>query len=268
MYSVQVVPEPKSTAKSKAEPEPEPEPERLSDFEIARRARMEAVKNALVGFGIKETQEELLEKQRRVDEERQKRREEKLRKRMEQAENAEPLRRSLRTRRQPPQLVDTSEIDAAATKEERFARVPSTPSTSSTPKANVWRRKVRYTPAPRKEDMWRVRVAAGDDWVERMRDYLATVEKISETNTSRVMRQVRLMVSGRGIMNPNDSRGIFMHKRKLQVDDNVNELLDLAEEFFDTYGPDYGNGWLVNHPLKKLANFQSYLAMNSEYPET
>ena len=96
-----------------------------------------------------------------------------------------------------------------------------------------------------------------------MQDYLAKVEEISSTNTQRVMRQVKLMVSGRGIVNPNDHRGVFMENRKLHVDDDVSELLNIADDFFEKYGPDYGNGWLVTQPLKKLANFQNYLIHNT-----
>ena len=266
LASGETLPKPKPEAKLEAKPkvvkpEPEPEPERLSDFEIARRARVEAVKKALLGFGITETPEEVQEKQRTIDEERQKRSEEKKRKRMEQQANAEPPRRSLRTRHQPPDFVDANVIETAAAREEGYARVPKTTATSNA-EGRVWRRKVRYMPAPPKENMWRVRERAGENWMESLRDYLLEHEELSATNISRVMRQVELMASGRGIANPNDYRGVFMRNRELQVDDDVNELLGLAEEFFDTYGPDYGNGWLVNHPLKKLANFQSHLANN------
>jgi hypothetical protein len=81
----------------------------------------------------------------------------------------------------------------------------------------------------------------------------------SATNVERVMAQVRKLASGNGVDHPR-SDATFMRGRPLDLASNVPSLIDEAWEWLNEYGADLGNGWLLNHPLKKVHIYQQHLA--------
>ena len=84
--------------------------------------------------------------------------------------------------------------------------------------------------------------------------------KNSEANARSVLRQARLLVGGAGVAHRyNDAAPVFARGRKLTLGSNFTSLLDEAWEWENTYGEDYGHGWLLRHPIKKLMLFQEHV---------
>ena len=102
--------------------------------------------------------------------------------------------------------------------------------------------------------------------MEEFEEFLRTVPHgrkgvpISPANARTVVRQVKLMVSGAGVGYHHWPSHIFWRKGEpVTLHEDFDELKDEAIEMENRYGRDLGNGWLLNHPLQKLQNFQNYL---------
>ena len=107
---------------------------------------------------------------------------------------------------------------------------------------------------------------------------------ISDDNRRQVIRQVTKLVSGEGVhydsVNfgwpddvifrkdepvtmqsdavPNQFR-VSRHRRDDLRRSDIGKIIEDAREFENKHGRDHGNGWLLNHPLRKLLFYQHYL---------
>ena len=83
---------------------------------------------------------------------------------------------------------------------------------------------------------------------------------ISQDNCRTVLRQVRLMVSGAGVGYHHWPADVFWRKGEpVQLHEDFDVLKEDARMMEVRHGRDLGNGWLLNHPLQKLQNFQLYM---------
>jgi len=99
------------------------------------------------------------------------------------------------------------------------------------------------------------------NWLDDMESYLRHEEELSSQNLRSVMRQVEKLVSGVGITYHHwrDETVIFGKNRKgIPLAEDFEALHVQAIDFENEHGRDLGNGWLLRHPIQKLANFQRY----------
>lgn len=93
------------------------------------------------------------------------------------------------------------------------------------------------------------------DWVADMEHYFRDILENSFNNVQRVMNVVEKLVSGQGIKHP--STGAYFKKnKKIKLTDDFSAMLDEAKEWVDENGGDRGNGWLIEHPIKKCFVYQ------------
>lgn len=114
------------------------------------------------------------------------------------------------------------------------------------------------------------------DWVKLFEEWLRAgdaaqgVNPASQANVDKTVRQVALFRSGAGVEYERWRGEIFMVGEKLDLASNCKALFDRAVDFeattytlkngeVATY-KDAGNGWRLQHPLKKLMHFQVHLA--------
>eukprot|EP00980_Cylindrotheca_fusiformis_P023261 scaffold10302_cov118-Cylindrotheca_fusiformis.AAC.4 len=111
------------------------------------------------------------------------------------------------------------------------------------------------------------------DWLEEMDYFLQHVphgrnqSTCSGKNTKMVIRQVRKLATGKGVGYqhwPDDVK--FMENKRVTLEDNFEELGTLAKVYEVKYGQDKGHGWLLGHPLKKMACFKEYLDRKKKSP--
>jgi hypothetical protein len=101
---------------------------------------------------------------------------------------------------------------------------------------------------------------ANEDFLDKLQDFLLDVDKVSSANASRVIRAMTKLSSGQGVRAPQWPEDCyFLRGQKVGLTADVSELIERGRECEEEWGPDLGNGWLYNHPLRKLAMFQSYL---------
>ena len=113
---------------------------------------------------------------------------------------------------------------------------------------------------------------------------------ISDDNRRQVIRQVTKLVSGEGVHYaspaygwPDDvifrkdepvtmqSDAVRNHSKlsRLRRDDfahrsDIGQIIEDARDFENKHGRDHGNGWLLNHPLRKLLFYQHHLDTQAE----
>ena len=92
-------------------------------------------------------------------------------------------------------------------------------------------------------------------------------DKISDSNERSVMRQVRKLALGEGIRYESAKYGwpegkCFRKGDKITPMHDVVALMDEAVDCEAKWGRDHGNGWLLQHPLKKLLIFQQFCLQN------
>ena len=83
---------------------------------------------------------------------------------------------------------------------------------------------------------------------------------LSEANFKSVMNRVRDLASGDGISYGRWPAKVRFHKDQpfnLSVD--FHAMLLEAKRYESRYGKDLGNGWLLSHPIKKVALFKEYV---------
>ena len=52
---------------------------------------------------------------------------------------------------------------------------------------------------------------------------------------------------------------VSRHRRDDLRRSDIGKIIEDAREFENKHGRDHGNGWLLNHPLRKLLFYQHYL---------
>lgn len=196
--------------------------------------------------------------------------------------NQEEPRRSKRVRKQAP---ETAPLDFSE-ETEKVVRVVKKQRSRTVQDSMVFlseeeRQKLRLSEATNQD--------GEPEWLDQMARYLITVEKLSDGNFRSVMRQVRKLLSNEGITYRHWKAGISFCPRSIDLEEDFEALLREAVKFEDEHGKDLGNGecmkgfhaifrhscsrpyttlalfdlgWLLTHPIKKLANFQRYYLEN------
>ena len=83
----------------------------------------------------------------------------------------------------------------------------------------------------------------------------------SPANARTTLRQVKLLVSGAGVHYAHWPEDFYFRRGEpVTLAMDIGEIQDAANEIDRRPGyRDRGNGWLLNHPLQKLMNYQFYL---------
>lgn len=168
-----------------------------------------------------------------------------------------PIRRSARQMRKP---VQYTAIDAIEDAQRLLASKIAKRKHISTPvnQKLVKRRKFKdFDQIPPIDDAALRKLASilSDDWLEDMQQYFAEHQGNSANNVQRVMTVVRKLVSGVGIQHP-ATRERFNKNEKIHLGCNFRGMLDDASEWVYSNGGDRGNGWLIEHPVKKCLVYQ------------
>jgi hypothetical protein len=105
------------------------------------------------------------------------------------------------------------------------------------------------------------------EWdMEAFEEFLTDEHPISEDNRRSVLRQATKLVSGAGVHYASPSYGWpdhvkFREGEPVKITDDIVAITYAAKAFEDEHGRDHGNGWLLNHPLRKLIIYQQHLAV-------
>ena len=85
------------------------------------------------------------------------------------------------------------------------------------------------------------------------------------------MNRVKDLTSGRGIGYKNWPADIrfcgptdVIRKGPVTLEYNLHSLLQDAKEFENKHGRDKGNGWVVQHPVRKLILYKDYITESRE----
>jgi hypothetical protein len=98
------------------------------------------------------------------------------------------------------------------------------------------------------------------DFVDKLKHFLTDVHQISTSNLDRVLRSITKLTSGEGVRAPQWPENChFLKGEAVSITSDVHDLIERGRECEEEWGRDLGNGWLYNHPLRKLGLFQSYL---------
>jgi len=100
-----------------------------------------------------------------------------------------------------------------------------------------------------------------EQWVPDLQYYFSHVEGNSASNVQRVMVVVRKLVAGTGVRHP-QTQAFFLEGVKGHLGMDFRALLDEASGWVYENGGDRGNGWLIEHGLKKLWVYQQARASN------
>ena len=90
--------------------------------------------------------------------------------------------------------------------------------------------------------------------------YLVDVEMVSADNARTIMRQVQKLSKGEGIRYKNWASNdiVFCPREINDLGEDFHLLRQQAKAFENEHGKDLGHGWLLNHPIQKLENYQGY----------
>ena len=90
--------------------------------------------------------------------------------------------------------------------------------------------------------------------------FLAT--RLSESNKKRCMPVIRKLISGEGVTHKAKPGDCFLRDKRVTPADDIDALRVQAAKWLPNSGKDAldkGHGWALNHPLKKLAEYKTYL---------
>ena len=101
--------------------------------------------------------------------------------------------------------------------------------------------------------------------MDAFEEFLTDEHPISEDNRRQVMRQAEKLVSGQGVRYDSPTYGwdegvVFRKGEPVTMSSDIIQVIADARDFEDEHGRDHGNGWLLNHPLRKLLIFQTHVA--------
>jgi len=134
-------------------------------------------------------------------------------------------------------------------------------------------KKPRATTKPRPQKALtkeqQARLERNAEWLEEMAHWLEHVphgpgnKTVSAANSKSVLRQVKKLVAGQGIGYAAWPPDIIFYEDRPITDlagTDFASMLKAAKEHEDIFGKDKGNGWLLQHPIKKLLLFQEHYA--------
>jgi len=102
---------------------------------------------------------------------------------------------------------------------------------------------------------------SSEEWLADMEHYFSVIVGNSASNVQRVICVTRKLASGQGVFHPSTQK-CFWKKRKVNLGMDFREILDEASEWVYDNGGDRGNGWLIEHPVKKIWVYQQARAQN------
>ena len=108
------------------------------------------------------------------------------------------------------------------------------------------------------------------DWLKAMARFLSTHshgsagKTITATNLKRSLKKLSLLASGSGITYGRWDDNVIFHPFPIDLNTDTLTLLEDAREYELEYGEDAGNGWLLKHPITKLACYQVHLSQPDE----
>ena len=108
------------------------------------------------------------------------------------------------------------------------------------------------------------------DWLKAMAIFLSTHghgstgNTINATNLERVLKKLKILASGSGITYGRWDDNVIFHPFPIDLNTDTLTLLEDAREYELEYGEDAGNGWLLKHPITKLACYQVHLSQPDE----
>lgn len=142
-------------------------------------------------------------------------------------------------------LLEEQSLFVPRKKKQRHAAVGTKPSES-----------LLLTPEQRQQLRW-----SESSWLDDMQTYLIEQEHLSSQNLRSVMRQVEKLVRGVGVTYQHWPPGVsFGAGQQVTLHEDFEALHAHAVEFEHLYGRDRGNGWLLRHPITKLARYQRHLS--------
>ena len=108
------------------------------------------------------------------------------------------------------------------------------------------------------------RARLGEWDMEAFEEFLCTEHPISDDNRRQVMRQATKLVSGQGVHYASAAYGwpddvVFRKDQPVLLTDCIVDIIMAARDFEEEHGRDHGNGWLLNHPLRKLLIYQRHI---------
>ena len=84
-------------------------------------------------------------------------------------------------------------------------------------------------------------------WLEELHEWLLAVDKVSESNSQRVMRQIVKMATGVGITYHHWKTGTWFYRdTTFDLSFDFDELYDEAVDMEDTYGIDLFRKWMAH----------------------
>ena len=86
-----------------------------------------------------------------------------------------------------------------------------------------------------------------------MTEFLEEKEDMSDSNIANVMRHVKKLCSGEGIIYKGWLKGtVFKKGEHVNLAMDFDRMLDDARDFENENGEDKGHGWLLRHSITKL----------------
>tara|TARA_B110000208_G_C11453957_1_gene315700 strand:- start:25 stop:420 length:396 start_codon:yes stop_codon:yes gene_type:complete len=100
----------------------------------------------------------------------------------------------------------------------------------------------------------------------------STGNQINAENLKRTILKLSYLIAGAGIRYPhwgndedgNDNCLSSIHVSSITLQTDTLTLLEDAKMWEAEYGKDLGNGWLMNHPITKLACYQVHLSQEDD----
>ena len=112
------------------------------------------------------------------------------------------------------------------------------------------------------------KIDGSSTYLIKFEEYLNNVDaagELSKQNKRSVLRQVNKLVGGEGIRYDSKTEDCwpqgcyFLKGVRVGPTDDIAKLMTEAKACEEQWGRDRGNGWLLRHPLGKMAAFQQYL---------
>ena len=104
------------------------------------------------------------------------------------------------------------------------------------------------------------------DWLTAMGTFLSTHghgstgNSITAVNLGRTLNKLSILASGAGLTYGHWGDGVVFHPFPIDLHTDTLTLLEDAREWSLEHGKDLGNGWLMKHPITKLACYQVHLS--------
>lgn len=99
---------------------------------------------------------------------------------------------------------------------------------------------------------------SSEEFLDDLKFYMEKILQNSSQNIKNVAKTLKLLTNGEGVQHRRSQKkdNVFKKDVKITLVDNIPKLLDEARQWIDEHGGDVSNGWLLEHPLNKMINYQ------------